>query len=162
MRILGVDAPRGWACLDVASRPLVLALGTLDEGHESDELERMLVKWHPARVVIETPIEPYIGGKAANGTVAQRRAIGISLLRVARLGGRLEDRSIKLGFRTLVIDAAHVRSALKIPGRSETEIDGNVKRHLQMSVSNWPARSNVDERDAAAACLWAARQPAAR
>jgi hypothetical protein len=164
MRIFGVDAPHGWACLDINVSTWhggVVALGALDEGHETEELRALLAKWLPAAVVIETPLEPYIGGKASDGDPGQRRAIVTSLLRVARLGGRLEERAIACGIRTLVIDAAHVRRALGIRGKSETELDRNVKSHLRMLVRNWPERSNVDERDAGAACLWAARQPSA-
>jgi hypothetical protein len=164
MRILGVDAPRGWAVLDVnvaTWRGGAVAVGTLDEGRESDELGSIIAKWKPERVVIETVLEPYIGGRAAEGTPAARRAIGISFAKVARLGGRLEERAIAAGLRTLVFDAAHVRRELGIRGKSETELDRNVKSFLMMMVRNWPARSNDHERDAAVACLWAARQPSA-
>lgn len=164
MRILGVDAPRGWACLDVdrSGRGAVLACGILDDGRETDELGELLAKWLPERVVIETPIEPYIGGRASDGGPGVRRAIVTSLLRVARLGGRLEERAIACGACTLVTDAAHVRQALGIRGKDETELDRHVKAYLRMMVPNWPDVSNVDERDAGAVCLWAARQPAAR
>jgi hypothetical protein len=160
MRILGIDAPRGWACLDVerSGRGSVLAYGLLDDGRETDELTERIESWKPERVAIETTLEPYIGGRAADGGKGARRALGISLLRVARLGGRLEERAITCGLRTLVFDAAHVRRGLGIHGKTETELDRNVKTFLTMMVPNWPARSNDHERDAGVACLWAGRQ----
>lgn len=163
MRILGVDAPRGWSVLDVpsAGRAVALANGTLDAGRETDELAERFAKWSPEVVVIEAPLEPYIGGRAADGDAAARRAIVTSLLAVARLAGRLEERARVAGVRVVVVDAKHVRASLGIRGESETELDRNVKAYLFGAVANWPKVSNVDERDAAAACLYAARQPLA-
>jgi hypothetical protein len=114
MRILGVDAPRGWAVLDVPviGQSTVLACGTLDAGRETDELAEMITKWSPMRVTIEAPLEAYIGGR--------------------------------VGWRKDTTAAGAYR-------------DQNVKRYLQTNVSNWPKQSNVDERDAAAACIYAAR-----
>lgn len=161
MRIIGVDAPRGWSCLDVPSvdRSRVVAMGTLDVDRECDELASMITKYEPARVIIEAPLEPYIGGKLAEGSAAVRRSIAISLLSVARLAGELRRTAKVLGIWCEYVDAAKVRSALGIRGSDESEIDRAVKSTVQMLVSNWPKQSNVDERDAAAACLYAARLP---
>jgi hypothetical protein len=161
MRILGVDAPRGWAVLDVPStgQGVALAKGTLDEGRETDEFAERIAKWTPEVVVIEAPLEPYIGGRAADGDPGARRAIVTSLLGVARLAGRLEERARIAGVRVVVADAKHVRAALGIRGRGETQLDQNVKARLFAALTNWPKVSNVDERDAAAACLYAARLP---
>jgi hypothetical protein len=157
MRILGVDAPRGWSVLDVPTtgRAVALANGTLDAGRETIELAERIAKWSPEVVVIEAPLEPYIGGRAADGGPGARRAIVTSLLWVARLAGRLEERARMAGVRVVVADAKHVRAALGIRGKSETELDRNVKAHLFAALTNWPKVSNVDERDAAAACLYA-------
>jgi hypothetical protein len=163
MRVLGIDAPRGWSVLDVppVGRAVVLAMGTLDEGHEADELADMIAKWSPATVAIETPIEPYIGGRAAKGNEGARRAIVISLLAVTRLAGRLEERALMACVRVVVTDAKHVRTALGIKGKDETALDRNVKAYLFGAVENWPKVTNVDERDSAAAAIYAARLQAA-
>lgn len=159
MRILGVDAPRGWSVLDVplTGRATALANGTLDEGREADELAERIAKWSPEVVVIEAPLEPYIGGRAADAGPGVRRAIVTSLLGVAMLAGGLRERARMAGVRVVVVDAKHVRTALGIRGKGTTELDRNVKAYLLGAVENWPKVSNVDERDAAAACLYAAR-----
>jgi hypothetical protein len=159
MRILGVDAPRGWAVLDVPviGQSTVLACGTLDAGRETDELAEMITKWSPMRVTIEAPLEAYIGGRVGSGGPGAARAIIISLLATSRLAGRLEERARLAGVVVVVPDAKTVRSALGIGGQTESDRDQNVKRYLQTNVSNWPKQSNVDERDAAAACIYAAR-----
>ena len=161
MRILGVDAPRGWSCLDVpsAGRSRVVAMGTLDIDRECEDLAAMIAKYEPARVIIEAPLEPYIGGKLADGSIATRRAIAISLLSVARLSGELRRTAKMAGLWCEYVDAAKVRSALGIRGDSEAELDRAVKATIRMLVDNWPKQSNVDERDSAAACLYAARLP---
>jgi hypothetical protein len=137
-------------------------MGTLDDGRECDELAEMIAKYGPARVIIEAPLEPYIGGKAADGSPAVRRAIVISLLSVARLSGELRQTAKALGIWCEYVDAATVRKLLGIHGRTEQELDRAVKVHIAMMVSGWPKVSNVDERDAAAACLYAARLPIGR
>lgn len=159
MRILGVDAPRGWAVLEVPTtgRATVLAVGLLDAGREVDELAERMTAWSPEVVAIEAPLEPYIGGRAADGGPGIRRSIVTSLLGVARLAGRLEERARNTCARVVVTDAKHVRAALGIRGRDATDLDRNVKAHLAMRVENWPKVSNTHERDAAAACLYAAR-----
>lgn len=146
--------------LDVppTGRAAVLANGTLDEGRETDELAKRIEKWSPEVVVIEAPLEPYIGGRAADGSPGARRAIVTSLLAVAMLAGGLRERARMAGVRVVVIDAKQVRAALGIRGKSNTELDRNVKAYLFSVVANWPKSSNVDERDAAAACLYAAAQ----
>jgi hypothetical protein len=158
MRILGVDAPRGWAVLDVprGGDAVALSCGNLDAGRETDELADMIAKWSPARFVIETPLEPYVHGRAAHGGPGATRAIMISLIATSRLAGRLEERARMSGLVAVVTDADHVRRALSIGGRDESERDRNVKSFLRQRVSNWPRQSNVDERDAAAACIYAA------
>jgi hypothetical protein len=163
MRVLGIDAPRGWSVLDVPpiGRAVVLAMGTLDEGRETDELAELIAKWSPVVVAIETPLEPYIGGRAAGGSEGARRSIVISLLAVSRLAGRLEDRATVAGVRVVVTDAKHVRASLGIKGKDEATLDRNVKSYLFGAVENWPKVTNVDERDSAATAIYAARLQAA-
>lgn len=132
-------------------------MGTLDDGRECNELAEMIAKYGPARVIIEAPLEPYIGGKAADGSPAVRRAIVISLLSVARLSGELRQTAKALGIWCEYVDAARVRRALGISGDSEKNIDRAVKAQIELLVQGWPKTSNVDERDAAAACLYATR-----
>jgi hypothetical protein len=161
MRVIGVDAPRGWSVLDVPNigRANVVALGTLDEGREADELGELIAKHAPTMATIEAPIEPYINSKASDGSPAQRRSILISLLSVALLAGELKQCARAKGLTVHVVDAAHVRRAFGIRGKSETEIDRDVKAFLRTMIANWPKQSNVDERDSAIACLYAARLP---
>jgi hypothetical protein len=134
-------------------------MGTLDVDRECDDLAAMITKHGPSRVIIEAPLEPYIGGKLAEGSPAVRRAIGISLLNVARLSGELRRTAKVLGLWCEYVDAATVRRALGIRGRTETELDRAVKAHVMTMVLGWHAVSNVDERDSAAACLYVARLP---
>lgn len=158
MRIIGVDAPRGWSCIDVPriGKAQIVALGTLDEGRECEDFAAMIAKYSPERAIVEAPLEPYIGGKAANGSPAVRRAIVTSLLAVARLSGELRQVARSAGIRCDYVDAATVRHSLGIRGKDESELDRAVKAHVAMVVQGWPKVSNVDERDSAAACLYAA------
>lgn len=161
MRILGVDAPRGWSCLDVPNvgRASVVSMGTLDDGAECENLAAMIAKYSPERVIIEAPLEPYINGKASDGSPGVRRSILISLLSTARLAGELRQVARAMGTWSQYVDAATVRRALGIRGDSEAVIDRAVKACVEMLAMGWPSRTNVDERDAAAACLYGARMP---
>ncbi len=161
MRIIGVDAPRGWSVLKVPpiGQSKLIALGTLDEGREVQEFGELIAKYAPTMAAIEAPIEPYIGGRAADGGPGVRRAIVTSLLAVALLAGELKQCAGARGLAVKVVDAMHVRRALGISGDSESEIDRNVKAHVSMFVKGWPRQSNVDERDSALACMYVARMP---
>lgn len=140
-------------------RATVAAMGELDAGREAVEFGELIAKYAPTRAAIEAPIEPYIGGKAADGTPAQRRSILISLLWCSRLAGKLEREAESKGLRVEVVDAAHVRRAFGIRGEDESAIDRAVKAYVKMMVSNWPKQSNDHERDSAAAGLYVARLP---
>jgi len=163
MRTIAVDVGKccGWSVLEVPQigRATVVAMGELDAGREAVEFGELIAKYAPTRAAIEAPIEPYIGGKAADGTPAQRRSILISLLWCSRLAGKLEREAESKGVRVEVVDAAHIRRAFGIRGEDESAIDRAVKAHVKMMVSNWPKQSNDHERDSAAAGLYVARLP---
>lgn len=157
MRIIGIDTPRGWTILDVAApgAASLVALGTLDAGREAAEMVELVDRYNIERVAIEAPLQPYIGGRAADGGPGVRRAIVTSLLGVARLAGRLEGRAEALGLPCSYDDAAAVRSTLGVRGKGETAIDRDVARIVSLRVRGWPKVSNVDERDAAMVALFA-------
>jgi len=155
--ILGVDAPQGWALLDVPpiGQATLIALGCLDRGREPEELAEYVRKYQPVRVCVERPREVYIGGRGDTDNKGQRRATTSSLIQTADLAGELVGVAGMLIGRANVgrVDAAQVRRELG--GRPMN--DDGVKALVAILVKNWPARSNTHERDAAMAAIWAAR-----
>ena len=160
LRVIGVDVPRGWAVVDVdiSGASSGVALGEFVDGSEVLSFANVVSRYKPAAVAIEVPIEPYIGGRGAKGNEGQRRAVVVSLMACARLGGRIEERASTLGLPCVVMDASESRRAFGIRGDGETAIDRSVKATVDMHVRGWPKRSNSHNRDAAIAALFAGKR----
>lgn len=157
MRILGVDAPQGYALLDVPviGQPRVLVIGCLDGADRADELVDVVRRLRPERVAIERPIKAYVGGRGdGEGDAAgARRATVESLIAVAHEAGAMWQACRALGVRVVECDAATSRRATGA-GRD----DAAVRSWVTRIVAGWPERSNAHERDAAVAAIWGARQ----
>lgn len=160
LRVIGVDIPRGWAVVDVGNvgASSGVALGEFEPGLEVASFADVVARHKAAAVAIETPIEPYIGGRGAKGNEGQRRAVVVSLMACARLGGRIEERASVIGLPCVVMDASESRRAFGIRGDDETGIDRSVKAMVEMHVRGWPKRSNSHNRDAAIAALVAGKR----
>lgn len=159
IRVMGIDIPRGWAIVDTYTGanpwPHGRALGELDEGREVEHFAELAKKWNVDKVAIETPLEPYLFGRGSSGNgEGVRRAVIVSLMKCARLAGRIEQQSIVMGLPVVVTDADTVRGALGIRGKTRTQKDQAVKVYVMMHVRGWPKMSNTDERDAAVVAVY--------
>ena len=165
IRVLGIDIPRGWAVVDVATGSYLhgmahgVAFGELDEGREVEHFAELVSKYQPLRVAIETPLEPYHHGRGGAGKEeGARRSIGISLISCAMLAGRIWQQSVNMFLPNVVVtDANSCRRKLGIGGRTRTEKDQAVKQYVRTHVRGWSAKSNTDERDACAVAIYGGR-----
>jgi hypothetical protein len=157
MIILGVDAPQGWCCLDLDNgRGKVIALGSLDEGREADELTGYLARFRPAIVVIERAVKVYAHGRGDANEAHIRRKVSEGLIATAEVAGEMKHACKVAGIRCVMTDAAAIRKALRIRGKDRTEKDRSVAREVRLRIPNWPKQSNTHERDAALAGIWGA------
>lgn len=157
IRVIGIDIPRGWAVVafPVPSVMLVESLGELDAGCEVEHFAELVQKYAVDKVAIETPLEAYLFGRGSAGNgEGVRRSVIMSLMKCARLAGRMEQQAIVMGLPVVVTDADEVRKALGIRGRTRTEKDQAVKAYVMTHVRGWPARSNADERDATCVAIY--------
>lgn len=156
MIAIGIDAPQGWCCLDIEhGRGKLLGLGTLDEGREADELGRYLIRFRPAIVIIERAIKVYAHGRGDAKEAHIRREVTAGLIATAEVAGEMKHACRVAGIRCVMTDADTIRKAFGIRGKDRTEKDRAVAREVALRVSNWPARTNTHERDAAIAALFA-------
>jgi len=155
MLVIGVDAPQGWCCLDVAAgKGTLLGLGNLDEGEEALELTKYIARHRPALVVIERPSEIYTGGRGDDEEAHVRRSVGAGLISTAEVSGELKHACRLANVKWKMTDASEVRRCMKVRGRSREERDRDVARVVGMLIAGWPKRTNTHERDAALAALW--------
>jgi Holliday junction resolvasome RuvABC endonuclease subunit len=160
IRVIGVDIPRGWSVVDVEpnGQSTGVAFGELDEGREVEHFAEIVEKYQPAKVAIETPLEPYVHGRGSTGNEGQRRSVIVSLISCAILAGRIIDRAWTVArLAAIVTDASKVRKALGIGGRTQTDRDRLVKAYVMTHVRGWPKQSNADERDACAVAIYGGR-----
>lgn len=156
IRVIGIDIPRGWAVVDVQQgfigpkAAMGQALGELDEASPVEHFAELVRKYQVGKAAIETPLEPYLFGRGSKGNgEGVRRAVIVSLMKCARLAGRMEQQAIVMGLPVVVTDADEVRKALGISGKTRVEKDQSVKQYVMTHVRGWPSRTNADERDAA-------------
>jgi hypothetical protein len=164
IRVIGIDIPRGWAVVDVVpnGQSIGVAIGELDEGREVEHFADLACSHRVRLAAIEAPLEPYMFGRGSSGNgEGVRRGVIVSLMKCARLAGRMEQKSMELGVRSsvctaapIVVDADQVRKALGIRGCTRTEKDQAVKQYVMMHVRGLPAKSNADERDAACVAIY--------
>lgn len=157
IRVMGIDIPRGYAVIDVpqTGQSIGAICGELDEGREVEHAAELMRKHGVHRVAIETPLKPYRYGRGGIGNSdGVRLEVGESLISCARLAGRIEQQAIVMGLPVVVADADTVRGALGIRGKTRTQKDQAVKAYVMTHVRGWPAKSNTDERDAAAVAVY--------
>lgn len=157
IRVMGIDIPRGYAVIDVpqTGQSIGAICGELDEGREVEHAAELIRKHDVCRVAIETPLEPYLFGRGSSGNgEGVRRAVIVSLMKCARLAGRIEQQAIVMGLPVVATDADTVRGALGIRGKTRTQKDQAVKSYVMTHVRGWPAKSNTDERDAAVVAVY--------
>ena len=155
MIVIGVDAPQGWCCLDVvAGKGSLLGLGSLDAGEEALELTKYIARYRPSLVVIERPIEIYVGGRGDEGEAHIRRSVGAGLISTAEVSGEMRHACRIANVKCKMTDANEVRRCLRVRGKSREEKDRDVARVVGLLIAAWPKRTNTHERDAALAALW--------
>ncbi len=155
MIFLGIDAPQGWCVLDLEhGRGKLLGLGSLDRGNEALELDKYLKRFCPSLVVIERSEEVYAHGRGDALAAHIRREVSRGLIASAEVAGEMKHACRVANVRFRMTDADEIRKALCVRGKDRTEKDRAVAREVQLRITNWPARSNTHERDAALAAIW--------
>lgn len=155
MRVLGIDAPQGWAVLQIdGGKPVYVDAGELDAADPPVALATILSVYNPDLVAIER-VE----------TVVPRDGFGPNmagnLYRSGWTGGELRDRARTMGFNVVLVEAPEVRAAFGIRA-PKGKADAMAAQVLRARCPSWPApakpgqrSSTVHERDAALAGLFA-------